>query len=705
MFDRSKWEIKTQDESVVRLLCDSLHIDPVCACLLINRGYTDPESAGGFMGKSDAFLYDPYMLADMDKAVARIKRALDLQEKITIYGDYDVDGVTSVSILYMYLRDHGADVDYYIPTRENEGYGLNTSAFDSIKESGTRLIITVDTGITAIDEIRYANDIGMDVLVTDHHQCRPELPEAVAVVNPRRPDCGYPFKELSGVGVVFKVLCALELDLVNGGTYNIYTIKDMCKRYIDLVTIGTVADVMPLVGENRVIVSLGLSMLAHTRQIGVSALFRAAGVDQSKRITSSVIGFTIAPRINAAGRIGSAARAVQLFLAKSPGAADVIAGELCATNRERQTTENDIYTEAIEQIEKYHDLTKESVIVLSSDTWHHGVIGIVASRLTERFNLPSILISFEGMGDGENIGKGSARSVKGLNLVKALSACEEFLCKYGGHELAAGLTIERDKLSAFTERLDEYVKENIDRTAANAKTVVEAELDPRLVTEETVESVSLLEPFGAGNPLPLFIIKNCLLSSVVPLSLGKHTKFSAVCDGETLNAVCFGSNLMKEGFSIGDEVDIVCSLDINEFRGIRSVQLIVKDIDYSETYKEKLSLMQREADGIISGDSIPLDTDVPDRTQCSKVYSELKNLLVSGRGTISVKRIIASPGSPSYIQAATALTAFCQTGLLKLEKISEFDYRAEFIKTDGKADLASAPVMNRKTGEYQCSVE
>ena len=368
-------------------------------------------------------------------------------------------------------------------------------------------------------------------------------------------------------------------------------------------------------------------------------------------------------------------------------------------------TENDIYTEAIEQIEKNHDLTKENVIVLSSDTWHHGVIGIVASRLTERFNLPSILISFESMGEGENIGKGSARSVKGLNLVKALSSCEDLLCKYGGHELAAGLTIERDKLPEFTERLDKYVKENIDRSAANTKTVIEAEIHPRQVTEETIESVSLLEPFGSGNPIPLFVVRNCLLTSVVPLSLGKHTKFSAVCDGETLSAVCFGNNLAKEGFSIGDEVDIVCSLDINEFRGVRTVQLIVKDIDYSETYKEKLSLMQREADGIIGGRSVPLDADVPDRTQCSQVYSELKNLLVSGRGMISVKKLIASPGAPSYIQAATALTAFCQTGLLKLEKISEFDYRAEMIKTDGKVDLTAAPVMLRKTGENQCSAE
>lgn len=707
MFDKNKWEVKKQDDAEVDLLCRSLNISPVCARLLINRGYNAPDAARAFIDKSDVFLYDPYLLADMDKAVARIKKALSGDEKITIYGDYDVDGVTSVSILYMYLRDHGAEVDYYIPTRENEGYGLNTSAFDSIRESGTSLIITVDTGITAIDEINYAKSIGLDVVISDHHQCRPELPCAEAVVNPRRPDCGYPFKELSGVGVVFKILCALELDAVNGGTYNIYTIKDMCKRYIDLVTIGTVADVMPLVGENRIIVHLGIQMLAHTRQTGIRALFKASGIelDGTKKITSSLIGFTIAPRINAAGRIGSAARAVQLFLADSPKLAEVIADELCATNRERQTTENAIYLEALDQLEKYHDLTKESVIVLASDTWHHGVIGIVASRLTERFNLPAILISFDGAEDNGMIGKGSARSVKGLNLVEALSSCSGQLCKYGGHELAAGLTIERDKLDEFRIKLNEYVSEHLKNNSCGQSIGIETELYADEVSEESVESISQLEPFGASNPIPLFVIRNSVITQLIPLSLGKHTKLSADCGGTSLSIVCFGSNLAKEGFAVGDEIDIVCSMDINDFRGVRSVQLVARDIDYSEIYKSKLSAMQKECDSFLAGERTPFAAEIPTRSECSKVYTELKNILSGGKGSVSVKKLTASPGSPSYISAGIALVAFAQTGLISLEKISEFDYRAAIEKTEGKTDLFSAPVMCKKAGESECSAE
>ena len=289
MFDKNRWQIPTHDEKLVKILSDSLRIHPLCAKLLINRGYTDIEKAKAFIQKADSFLYNPYQLKDVKKATLRIRKALEKDEKITIYGDYDVDGVTSVSILYMYLKDRGADVDFYIPTREFEGYGLNIGAFHTIKERGTKLVITVDTGITAIDEIAYAKTIGLDVVVTDHHQCRPELPDCEAVVNPRRPDCEYPFKELSGVGVVFKVLCALEMDILNFGEYNIFTVKDMCKRYIDLVTIGTIADVMPLYDENRIMVYMGLNLLSCTGNIGVKALLRAVGMDDSKKITSSTI--------------------------------------------------------------------------------------------------------------------------------------------------------------------------------------------------------------------------------------------------------------------------------------------------------------------------------------------------------------------------------------------------------------------------------
>ena len=596
MFDRSKWVIKTQDPELVSALADSLKISPVCARLLINRGYTDPISAQAFLEKTDSELYDPYLLCDMDKAVRRTEEALKSGEKITIYGDYDVDGVTSVSIMYMYLHEHGANVDYYIPARENEGYGLNFSAIDSIAKSGTTLIITVDTGITATEDVKYAKSIGVDIIITDHHQCRSDIPLAEAVVNPKRPDCEYPFKELSGVGVAFKLICALELSSKNNGSYDKSVINDMCKQYIDLVTIGTIADVMPLVGENRIIVSSGLKMLQNTQKIGIRALFKATGIDYDnpKKITSSFIGYTIAPRINAVGRIGNAGRAVQLFLAESPKVADIIADELCNTNRRRQELENEIFLEAVSQIEKEHNISNENVIVLSSDHWHHGVIGIVASRLTERYNLPSVLISFEG---DEVIGKGSARSVKGLNLASALAACSDTLCKYGGHELAAGLTVEKDKLNEFKKKLSEYTKEHLDRDESIQKTVIDAEIESDEINEDTVRAVSRLDPFGAGNATPLFIFKNAMILQVLPLSMGKHSKLILTRDGESFTTLFFGANIAELGFSQGDEVDILCGIDINEFRGMKSIQLIARDIDYSDEAKTNLCEMQNKKRG------------------------------------------------------------------------------------------------------------
>ena len=341
-----KWIIKEQSEELVKALSSALGVKEITARLLINRGYTAEESARAFLEKSDSFLYDPFLMKDMEKAVARVRAALENGEKITIYGDYDVDGITSVSIMYMYLSALGGKVDYFIPSRENDGYGINNAAVDGIAARGTKLIITVDTGITAIDEVEYIKSLGMDIVVTDHHHCRPMLPAATAVVNPQREDCTYPFKELSGVGVAFKLLCALELTLKNVGKYSLGVIKDMCKRYIDIVTIGTIADVMPLKDENRIIVYMGLALLENTQKTGLRALFEAAGIEISRKerrkITSSVIGFTIAPRINATGRIGNAERAVKLFISEHREEAEALAEEFCIINKERQDTETEI---------------------------------------------------------------------------------------------------------------------------------------------------------------------------------------------------------------------------------------------------------------------------------------------------------------------------------------------------------------------------
>lgn len=697
MFDRSKWIIKAQDQDTVSAIADSLKISPVCARLLINRGYADPNSAKAFLEETDSELYDPYLLQDMDKAVRRTEDALKSGEKITIYGDYDVDGVTSVSVMYMYLHERGADVDYYIPERENEGYGLNFSAIDNIAKSGTKLIITVDTGITATEEVKYAKDTGVDVVITDHHQCRSDIPSAAeAAINPKRPDCGYPFKELSGVGVAFKLICALELSSKSNGSYDRSVIDDMCKRYLDIVTIGTIADVMPLIGENRIIVSFGLKMLQNTQKIGIRALFKASGVDYNnpKKITSSFIGYTVAPRINAAGRIGNAERAVQLFLAESPKVADIIADELCNTNRRRQELENEIFLEAVEMIEKEHNISNENVIVLSSGHWHHGVIGIVASRLTERYNLPSVLISFDGDG---TIGKGSARSVKGLNLAAALAACGDVLCKYGGHELAAGLTVERDKLDDFKNKLSEYIKEHLNFEESVQKTVIDAEIKSDEINENTVRSISKLEPFGAGNDAPIFIFKNAMILQVLPLSMGKHSKLILTRDGENFTALFFGANIAEFGFSVGDEVDVLCGIDINEFRGTRSVQLIARDIDYSDEAKTNLCEIQKECDEFIFGDRIPFASDIPSKADCSLIYRALISALDGNSGIVTIKRLISSSVTIPYIAAGVALAAFSQLKLISIEKASLFEYKITIMKSKEKKDIFAAPIMSQRT--------
>ena len=418
-----KWILKSCDnpaaEEKINFIAKKLNIHPIVAKLLYNRGYTDEDSVRTFIGMESEMLCNPFEMKDIEKGIERIRQAIEGKEKITIYGDYDVDGVTSVCALYLYLKSKGADVDYYIPNRTGEGYGVSASAIDTLLKQGTRLIITVDTGITANEEVIYAKKKGIDFVVTDHHECRADIPDCCAVINPHRPDCPYPFKELAGVGVVFKLISAYEEAVYKKS--RIDAALYVFSKYADLVAIGTVADVMPIKCENRIIVSYGLRMIENTPSPGIVALMEATTSKEKRerhrtrtKITSGYVGYTLAPRINAAGRIKSATIAVKLFLAQTEDEAARIAEELCAANRERQAEENKIMKEAYEKIERL-SIDENPVIVLDADTWHHGVIGIVASRITEKYSRPSILVSFEGNVAGtqtpKDIGKGSGRSV------------------------------------------------------------------------------------------------------------------------------------------------------------------------------------------------------------------------------------------------------------------------------------------------------
>lgn len=621
-----KWVINSTDKSAVTALRSNSGFLPLTARLLCSRGLDTVDKIEEFYDISKLSFYDPYLLKDMDKAVARIKQAIQNKERVCIYGDYDVDGVTSTTLLYTYLSSLGVPTTYFIPERMNEGYGLSCAAIQRFAGK-VDLLITVDTGITAVAETEYAKQFGMDMIITDHHSCREILPDAVAVINPHREDCGYPFKKLAGVGVVFKLLCALH-----GNS------EDICRRYGEIVAIGTIADVMPIVGENRLIASIGIENLAHTKYHGLRALMEQVGVYKNgkkvKKITSSTIGYVLAPRINAAGRITSAVRAVELLLADNEEEATRIAEELCEINKKRQATELDIYNQAISQINEQH--SDKTAFVLSSDGWHQGVIGVVASRITEKYSLPSVLFSFDG-----DTGKGSGRSIKGFSLMDALSECSDLLLEYGGHELAAGLSISRDKLPEFTARLNAYAEKHIKKNELVIPLEIDCEAYFSELTLRQAEDIQRLEPFGLSNPVPVFILRDAVIRGITPLSGGKHMKIRVSDGGRTdVTAVYFGMSADSFQFCEGDKCDIAFTLEINEFMGSSVPQLLVKGMRLSvgeDANIEDMLRVYRAAKDENNSDPIPASC-VPTLLDFREVFRYLRRT-VDGSKPLSLRRI------------------------------------------------------------------
>ena len=625
-------------------IANGLGVSEVVARLLYNRGYSDVAMAERFLDASVTELHDPYEMADMRHAVLRISNAIALGEKITIYGDYDVDGVTSVTLLYTYLRDLGADVDYYIPVRAKEGYGISLGALDTVKAQGTKLIITVDTGITAVKEAEYASELGMDMVVTDHHECHGELPCACAVVNPHRPDCPYPFKELAGVGVVFKLVCACEI-MRCSELSAFECVQSVVERYVDLAAIGTVADVMPLVDENRIIVKMGLAAINDTERCGLAALIEAATrpnvtaekyPTKKRKINSGFISFSLAPRINAAGRISSASKAVELLLEEDAEAAAFMADELCDINAERQRQENCIAEQAYAMIEKTCDLENDRVIVLDNDSWQQGIIGIVSSRITEKYGLTSILISFDGAVDGEplgtDVGKGSGRSVKGINLVGALDYCRDLLVQFGGHELAAGLSVRRSNIPLFRERINEYARQHLGESALIPSIEADCEISADEISLSTAEEIARLEPFGVANPAPVFMLRSMTLDKIVSMGSGKHTKLMLSCGESVFQAVYFGVAASTIDLYPGEQVDVMCQLAVNEFRGTSSVQLIVQDLRLSEETVKQYKTEKSDFEKIQNGERFCASMDIlPTRAQIADVYKFFRYENTCGR--------------------------------------------------------------------------
>lgn len=638
------------DEKICNIAA-SLGVSEAVARLIYNRGYKDVESADAFLNVNADVLHDPYEMRDMRHAVVRVSEAVKNGEKITIYGDYDVDGVTSVTLLYTYLSSIGACVDYYIPVRAKEGYGLSEAAIDQLKTSGTQLMITVDTGITAVKETEYAKSLGIDVVVTDHHECHGDLPDACAVVNPHRPDCPYPYKELAGVGVVFKFICACELARLPEMD-RADCINDVCEKYIDLVAMGTIADVMPLVDENRYIVKRGLEAINQTERVGLAALIEAATrpntiekVPAKKRkVNSGFVSFSLAPRINAAGRISSASKAVELLLENNKHKAALMADELCEINSERQRQENSIAEEAYAKIEEICDLERDRVIVLDNDEWQQGIIGIVSSRITEKYGLPSILISFAGAVDGEptpyDVGKGSGRSVKGLNLVGALDYCRDLLVQFGGHELAAGLSVKRCNIEEFRKKINEYAREQLGDDDLGVAIEADCEIGADEIDISTVQDISRLEPFGVANPTPLFVVKDLVIDKIVPMGGGKHTKLLLSSGQDSFQAVCFGMTAYSLDLYQGEQVDVICQLSINEFRGKSSVQLIVQNVLLSEKLACVYLQDEQKYEKLMAGETVQVSAKtVPTRAEMAEIYKFFRLENTCGRNLFNIRAL------------------------------------------------------------------
>ena len=717
---RKKWTVHypagdPDAERVTAALAAELGCSETAAKLLWNRGLKTAGDANRFLHLEDTRFHDAFAMRDMTNAVERIEAALAAGERIAIYGDYDVDGVTSTSLLYLYLRERGADVQYYIPSRLHEGYGLSRGAIDRLADKGVRLMITVDTGITAVDEVAYAKECGIETVVTDHHACQETLPDGCAAVNPHRPDDAYPFKELAGVGVVFKLVSAMEITRARRkGSSDAAAVRRICHDYADLVAIGTVADVMPIVDENRLIVSYGLSRINREPRLGIAALMEAAsGKGRAvRKVNSTFIGFGIAPRMNAAGRMGDATVAVDLLLSDSPEQARAVAEELCNLNSERQAEENRIAEAAYARIEEQAAREKPRVLVLDDDSWHQGIIGIVASRITERYGLPSILITYDGNpdrdGSANDVGKGSGRSIHGLNLVEALAACSDLLLRFGGHELAAGLSLRRGDVPELRRRLNAYAAERLTDEMLCVSLDADCEVRMSDLTGKLVEETDRLEPFGTANPAPVFILRGANLRRLSPIGGGKHLRMTVEKDGITVGAVWFGVGLSALDFDTEEPVDVLFHLGINEYQGNTSLQMTIVDMRQAEDDAEALALQKRRYTEIEAGGAFTrAEGLLPDRASCAAVWRYLRREAALGHESFPVWRLMRRLNQTgtvqvNYCRLMWSLRIFEELGLLAMvEPVPDRLVLRLSAGTSGKnlADSRLLQELNRRAGE------
>lgn len=670
-----KWEVAPLNRERAAQIAERYSLPFFLSMLLEIRGFEDEEEIRDLL--SEGRLSDPLLMKDMDKAVERIRRAIDQFEKIAVYGDYDADGVTATSILFTYLEAVGADVIYYIPQREGEGYGMNLHAVEILHEEGVSLIITVDNGIASVAEVARAKELGMDVVVTDHHRPQREIPEAYAVVDAYQADDHGPYKDLSGAGVALKLVMALE----DGDAGSVL------EEYADLAALGTVADVVPVLGENRTIVKAGLNILSRGGRAGVDALLEQSGME-GKAATATSLAFTVIPRINATGRMGAPERAVRLLTCDSQEEAQPLSAEICEDNERRREVEAEIAKEAMERIESEGSLLYSRVIVVDGKGWHHGVIGIVASRITERFGKPCVVISVDG-----NMAKGSGRSVEGFSLFQAVCACGDLMERYGGHPMAAGVTLKAENVPLFRERINQYAAQVCPEMPAQVLSI-DCKLNPAALSPEMPQSLEPLEPYGSGNPQPLFGLYNMELRQVVPVGGGNHLRLICAKKGVAVTCMKFGTTPEDFPFSPGDVLDLAVTLEAKEFRGEQKLTVSVRDIKLSgldmdqciHTYRLYEKLQREEPLSPQEGAEL-----LPSRQDLAVLYRKLVSLKGQGFSAQSLARDLPGFHLGKVLLGLDMLEESRLVSLLGGEERKS----AEILPTQGKVDIFAAPAYQK----------
>jgi len=641
-----KWQINTPDPQLTEKLERDTGFPGLICKILVSRGISTREAADIFFNRTE--LSDPFTIKDMEKAANALAAAVESGTRITIFGDYDCDGVTSTYMLYSYLQACGAEADWYIPTRD-EGYGLDIPALELLKKRGTELIITVDTGISAAAEAQYIKDNGMKLIVTDHHQVPEEMPEAIAVVDPHRPDDTSEYKEFAGCGVVLKLLMALET-VMGGDAESVFT------QYADIAALGTIADVVDLGGENRIIVREGLRLMENTENMGLNRLLLMSGWQEGQEITASFIGYKISPKINAAGRIGTPAAAMETLLAETMNTAASKALTLCELNTQRKELEDAIVAQTDEQIRKHPELLDRRLLIVSGDNWQHGVVGLASGELLKKYGKPNIVITREG-----ETSRGSARSMEGLNMFEMLESCADLLIRHGGHPKAAGLTVATDRLADFERAAYAYCGERIKETCVNTL-VADIEATPDDLTTEAIEPIANLEPFGEGNREPLFLLRGCVIKSKKGVKEGKSTSFGYSFGGRELRAVYSRMAFDAFPYSEGDCVDMIVTLTINEFRGERSISAFVRDMRRTGFDQQRWIAAKTAYEDYRCGrvDGRLLVRMIPTDEERRKVYD-----IIRGTHSLSKAELTADRAGINCCKFGVILDMFEEFGLVK----------------------------------------